>query len=204
MDLPMSGATVVAAADAVRWRRGAALLFVVAVLSWAELGWRLGVDLAAGRHVHLAVTAALMAVAHLAGNGLEASAYVLWWRAHGARLPWGWFFVALVALSLVDRCAVALADAARRAPALASWLAPLVGPELLRARVFRVEPGAWAAFGGLGLLALARIGATACLQAALTGRRVREALAVTMLAWLGTRVALWWIVDLVRGRSPLP
>jgi hypothetical protein len=189
--------------EAARWRRGAALLFALALLSWAELGWRQGGSLAA-RHVNLAVAAGLMTAAHLAAGAIEASAYVLWWRTRGARLAWSPFFVGLVALSLVDRCAASLAALAQRAPALAPWLAPLAGPQLVRASLPGLEPGLWAAFGGLGLLTLARITATAWLQAAGTGRRLRAALVATALAWLATRVAVWWTVDLVRGMSPLP
>jgi hypothetical protein len=204
MDSPMLTWYPPAARDAVRWRRGAALLFVLALASWAELGWRQGSGFAAGRHVNLAVAAALMVAAHLAASAIEASAYALWWRGRGARLPWAPFFTGLVALSLVDRAAASLAALAQRMPALAPWLAPLVGPQLLRDRLPGVEPGLWAAFGGLGLLTLARIGATAWLQAAGTGRRLCAALAVTTLAWLATRIAVWWAVDLVRGMSPLP
>lgn len=203
MDSPILTWSAPAPADAVRWRRAAGLLFALALLSWGELGWRQGGALAA-RHVNLAVAAALMAAAHLVAGAIEASAYVLWWRTRGARLAWTPFFVALVALSLVDRCAASLAALAQRAPALAPWLAPLAGPQLVRGSLPGVEPGLWAGFGGLGLLTLARLGATAWLQAAGTGRRLRAALAVTALVWLVTRVAVWWSVDLVRGMSPLP
>jgi hypothetical protein len=203
MDSPILTWSAPAPPDAARWRRTAALLFVLALLSWAELGWRQGGSLAAPR-VNLAVTAGLMAAAHLAASAIEASVYVLWWRTRGARLAWPPFFVGLVALSLVDRCAASLAALAQRAPALAPWLAPLVGPQLVRGSLPGLEPGLWAAFGGLGLLALARLGATAWLQAAGTGRRLRAALAVTALVWLATRVAVWWSVDLLRGMSPLP
>ena len=190
--------------DAVRWRRAGALLFVVALVSWWELGWRQAGALGAVRQAGPAVAAALMAAAHLAASAVEASAYALWWRTRGARLPWWPFFVGLVALSLVDRLATGLAELALRSPSLAPWLAPLAGPQLVRGRPSGAEAGLWAAFGGLGALTVARIAATAWLQAAGTGRRLRAALAVTALAWLVTRVAVWWTVDLVRGRSPLP
>jgi hypothetical protein len=53
------------------------------------------------------------------------------------------------------------------------------------------------------LLTLARIAITAWLQSVGTGRRLRGPLLVTSLAWLATRVALWWAMDLFRGMSPL-
>lgn len=190
--------------DAVRWRRAGALLFVLALISWWELGWRQAGALGAGRQAAPAVAAGLMAAAHLAASAVEASAYALWWRTRGARLPWRPFFVGLVALSLVDRLATGLAELALRSPSLAPWLAPLAGPQLVRARLPGLEPGLWAAFGGLGALTLVRLAATALLQAAGTGRRLQAALAVTALVWLATRVAVWWTVDLVRGMSPLP
>jgi hypothetical protein len=203
MDTPILTWSAAAPPDADRWRRAAALLFALALLSWAESGWRQGSGLAVPR-ASLAITAALMVAAHLAASGVEAAAYVLWWRTRGARLAWAPFFVGLVALSLADRCAASLTALAEHAPALAAWLAPVAGAQLVRGALPGVEPGLWAAFGGLGLLTLARIAATAWLQAAGTGRRLRAALAVTALAWLFTRVAVWWCLDLVRGMSPLP
>ena len=202
--MPAWSAPVPVRDDAARWRRATVLLFALALAAWAEMGWRQGSALLAGRHPDLAVAAALMVAAHLAASAIEASAYVLWWRTRGARLAWRPFFAALVALSLVDRCSASLASLAARAPALAPWLAPLAGPQLVRDSLPGVEPGLWAAFGGLGLLTLARLGATAWLQAAGTGRRLRVALALTAGVWLATRVAVWWAADLARGRSPLP
>jgi len=204
VDSPILTWSVPAGPEGARWRRGVALFCLLAIASWWELGWRQGSVLAASRHVSLALPAALMVAAHLAASAIEASAYVLWWRTRGARLPWRPFFAGLVALSLVDRCAASLASLAERAPALVPYLAPLVGPQLWRTRPPGVEPGLWAAFGGLGLLTLARIGATAWLQSAGTGRRWRVAIVVTAITWLASRVAVWWAVDLVRGRSPLP
>ncbi len=204
MNSPMLTWSAPEPTGASRWRPGVALLFVLAVASWAELGWRQGGSAGLGRHVPVAVMAGLMVAAHLAGSALEASAYALWWRTRGARLRWRPFFVGLVALSLVDRCSASLAALARQVPALAPWLAPLAGPQLVPGLLPDVEPGLRAAFGGLGLLTLARIGATAWLQASGTGRRLRAALAVTACAWLAGRVAVWWLADLVRGASPLP
>jgi hypothetical protein len=186
-----------------RLHRMNVFLSLVALASWWELGLRQGAELGAARPLNLAVAAAIMVLARLAASGVEALAYTVWWRTRGARLPYARFLVALVALSLVDRFAQDLAALAGREPALAPWLAPLAGLQLLAERWSGVEPGARAAFGGLGLLALARIGITAWLQSAGTGRHLREALLVTVTAWFATRVALWWTMDLMRGMSPL-
>ena len=178
-------------------------LFVVALASWWELGYRQGADAGAGRSLNPAIAAAIMVLARLAVSAVEALAYTLWWRTRGARLPYARFLMALVALSLVDRFTEGLAVLAGRAPALAGWLAPLAGLQLLRDRWPGAEPGLWVAFGSLGLLTLARLTITAWLQSAAIGRRLRGALLVTALAWLATRIALWWTADLVRGMSPL-
>jgi hypothetical protein len=186
-----------------RLHRMNVFLFLVALASWWELGFRQGPDVAAGQHLNLAVAATVMMLARLGASAVEALAYALWWRTRGARLPYARFLVALVALSLVDRCAEGLAALAGRVPALAAGLAPVAGLQLLRDRWPGLEPGLWVAFGSLGLLTLARITITAWLQSAALGRRLRGPLLLTTLAWLGTRVALWWTLDLFRGTSPL-
>jgi len=189
--------------DLRRMQRLNVFLFLVALASWWELGWRQGSALGAGRHPDLAVAATIMVLARLGTSAVEALAYALWWRTRGARLAYGRFLVGLVALSLVDRFAQSLAALAARTPALAPALAPLAGLQLLRERFPGAEPGLWTALGSLGLLTLARITVTAWLQSAGTGRRLRGALLVTALAWLVTRVALWWTMDLFRGMSPV-
>lgn len=178
-------------------------LFLVALATWGEAGWRQGAALAAGTtHLPVAVAAALMIASRLAAGAVEALAYALWWRGRGARLPFARFFVALVALSLVDRCTLGLAALAAANPGLAPLLAPLAGPQALGAR-FDAGAGLRAACGAIGALTLARVVITAWLQSVQAGRRMREALAVTAVAWLGSRVAVWWLVDLARGMSPI-
>jgi hypothetical protein len=186
-----------------RMQRLNVFLFLIALASWWELGLRQGGELGAGQHLNLAVAATIMVLARLAASAVEALAYALWWRTRGARLPYARFLVALVALSLVDRFAQSLVALAGRAPALTPWLAPVAGLQLLKDRLPGAEPVLWVAFGSLGLLTLARIAITAWLQSAGTGRRLRGPLLVTTLAWLGTRVAMWWALDLFRGMSPL-
>ena len=195
--------TARATPDPRRMHRMNVFLFLIAVASWWELGLRQGGEFGAGQHLNLAVAATLMVLARLAASAVEALAYTLWWRTRGARLPYARFLVALVALSLVDRFAQSVATLAGRAPALAPWLAPLAGLQLLKDRWPGAEAGLWVAFGSLGLLTLARIAITAWLQSAGTGRRLRGPLLVTTVAWLATRVGLWWTMDLFRGMSPL-
>jgi hypothetical protein len=203
MDSSAAALAAPAVPDHRRLHRMNVFLFLIALASWWQLGYRQGGDAGAGQHLNVAVAATIMVLARLAVSAVEALAYALWWRTRGARLPYARFLVALVALSLVDRFAQSMAALAGRAPALAPWLAPVAGFQLVRDRWPGMEPGLWVAFGSLGLLTLARIAITAWLQSAGTGRRLRGPLLVTTLAWLATRVALWWSMDLFRGMSPL-
>jgi hypothetical protein len=198
------GASRVLRGHPVDWRFDRMTLFlaVVSLVFWCEAGWRQGAALFGdAAPAKLAIAAGLMLFSRLGANALEALGYSLWWRARGARLPYGRFLVALVALSLVDRFSLALTALAARTPELGPLLAPLAGPQTLGAR-FDPGPGLRAAGGALGALTLSRIVITAWLQSARTGRRMRGALAVTALVWLGSRVALWWLLDLARGVSP--
>jgi hypothetical protein len=185
-----------------------AILLVVALFSWWDLAYRQGglPVSGAGRtgpHLDPAVAATILVLARIAVSAVEALAYSLWWRTRGARLPFGPFLVALLALSLLDRCAISLATLAERTPALAPWLAPVAGLHLLAARQPMGESGLASASGSLGLLALARITMTARVQATALSRGLGGPLLVTGAIWLVTRVALWWTMDLVRGMSPV-
>jgi len=188
-----------AASAGPRLHRLHVFLLVVALLSWWEAAWRQGAALGAGQHLNLAFAATIMVTARLAASACEALAYVLWWRTRGARLPYVRFLVALVALSLVDRFALSLGGLAERTPALAGWLAPIAGLQL----VGRHASALATSFGSFGLLTLARLVVTAWLQAEGLGRRLGGPLLVTVAAWLVTRVALWWTLDLLRGMSPV-
>ena len=192
-----------AAPDERRMHRMNLFLFLVALVFWWEAGYRQGASFGSGLRMNLAVAATLMVLMRLAASAVEALAYRLWWRTRGARLPYARFLVALIAISLVDRFGQSLFTVAGRDPSIAPWLAPIAGVQLLKPGLPYVEPGLWAAFGGLGLLTLARILLTAWFQSLGTGRRLRGPLALTTLAWLVTRVAVWWTVDLARGMSPL-
>jgi hypothetical protein len=146
---------------------------------------------------------ALVAAAKLAGALTEAAFYVLWWRSRGRGLPFWRFFCVVASISLADVFAIGLAERLRTAsPGAALWLAPLVGFHALGSGVG--SSGLRAAFGGLGLLTVLRIFVTARAQSRGTGARFAAALGWTALFWIMGRVAMWWLADLLRGRSPLP
>ncbi len=176
---------------------------VVALVAWCWVAWRDGAAAFHGPRQHAAVAAALMLLARLGASAVEAGAYVLFWRVRGERLPYARFLMGLVALSLADYLALCLTGLARHDAALAPWLAPLAGVSLVRERWPGIEPGLWSGFGSLGLLTLGRVAMTGWLQAHVLGRRLRGPLLVTFVAWLASRVVVWWTVDLARGLSPV-
>ncbi len=152
-----------------------------------------------GRLSDSAVSAAAFAAlaTRTAGHGLEAAFYSAIWRARGLRVGFVWMLCMVISLSLLD----ALAGATARIGAGGDmpWLAPLIGlravPDLIRG-----WGGAGVAFGGVGLLSLARVLGTAYVQRQ-EGAPWRGALALTMAAWLAGRLAMWWGADLMRGWS---
>lgn len=133
----------------------------------------------------------------------EAAIYVLWWKSRSARLQY-WRFAAWIAvLSVADLFGFALGRAGEEAPdVLQIVCAILAGRGALNDSPV-VESGAMAAFGNFGVLTLLRIGMTAWAQARGTGRALGGPLAITVHAWLLTRLTTWWSFDLVRGLSPV-
>jgi hypothetical protein len=186
-----------------RARRTYVAIAIVALVSWWEAAYRQGGDVGLGRHLNLAAAATIMVVARVAGSAIEALVYTLWWRTRAARLPYVPIWVALVALSVVDRLALSLAWVATRTPALAPWLAPVAGLHLLGSSWLAAEPGLRVALGSLGLLTLTRITMTAWFQAAVLRRPLGGTFLVTGVVWLASRVMQWWTTDLLRGMSPI-
>ncbi len=184
--------------------RAYAVFLVLALVSWWQVAWRQAGDLGLGRTSDLALAAGLAIGLRLAGTAIEAGAYALWWRARGARLPYLAFAVALLALSVVDRLALSLAQLASRTPEPAAWIAAVGGLHLIGRGWLAGEPGLRAALGSIGALTLLRLAMTAWLQAAALRRGLGGPLLVTLGLWAMTRVALWWATDLLRGVSPLP
>jgi hypothetical protein len=150
----------------------------------------------APRHVPPRLAASFGVFTQLAFSALEAFLYARAWRAAGRTLPWARTAATLFVISALEAFAVFLLqrpDAARFA-----WL---VGPRA-------AWPGGIAAsalaraFGGAGALAFARIALTARAQAGAAGARFAAALALVLAGWLGSRLVLWWTLDLVRGFAP--
>jgi hypothetical protein len=78
----------------------------------------------------------------------------------------------------------------------------VIGIGLLRQRFPGLGAGVWAGFGTAGLLTGLRIYLTARQQARALETPIAGPLALTLTAWLVTRVAVWWGLDLLRGMSP--
>ena len=181
---------------------GTIVWLVLVWLYWFELGREtLGTtlgDAASPRAVALAAIGGVLA--RIVAEAIEAGFYVTFWRALGRRLSFPAFFLTIVSLSILDMVALQLAHVAGDPPA--AWIAVLCGFQVLPGALAG-EPGLRVAFGGVGLLALARVAATARAQKAAGGRWTAAA-ALTSATWLAGRLATWWITDLVRGASPLP
>jgi len=162
--------------------------------------WRVAETTSAGR---LPSSGALVVAAKLAGGLTEAAFYVLWWRSRGRSLPFWRFFCVAASISLADVFAIGLSERLRTAPhGAVLWLTPLVGLHALGAGAG--SSALRAAFGSLGLLTLLRIGVTARAQSRGAGVSFVAALGWTALFWAMGRVAMWWLADLLRGKSPLP
>jgi hypothetical protein len=170
---------------------------------WFEIRRQLGAAPGGVAWLGLGGAASLALGARLLATLSEAGVYCLWWRGRGARLPY-WRFVAWVgSLSTTDLLRFSLRRAVETSGDLArAFAAALAGPATFEpAR--SADSGLAMAFGDLGLLTLLRIFMTAWAQAEGTGRPVRGAIAVTLAAWLITRLAAAWSFDLARGLSPV-
>jgi hypothetical protein len=173
------------------------------VLVMSIAWWNAGRDVLAGAAAHAPATAAppamavAFALAKLGGHLIEAAAYRAWWTLRAVRVRYLDLLAAVVSLSLLDLLGLALRSRASGA----AWLPWVVGP---RAGGIAGAGGLGVAFGALGLLTLLRLAGTAYVQRRLSGRGLTESFALTLGLWLATRLAVWWAVDLLRGRSPVP
>jgi len=143
-----------------------------------------------------AIATATVALAALA----EAGVYGMLWAARGRRLPLAAAFVAVVQAGVCELVALRVLDFSRGAPV--AWAAALAGARAL-APDGRAGSALALAFGGAGLLSLARLALFAGFQARLAGGRFREAFALTCAVWLLSHVAQWWLLELFAGRSVL-
>lgn len=140
------------------------------------------------------VATAAVAAAALA----EAALYGMLWAARGRRLPLAAAFVAVLQAGVLELVALRVLEFAGEGPS--PWVAALAGVRALRTGG-RAGSALAVAFGGAGLLALARLAIFAGLQASLVRCRFREAFALTCGVWLCSRVAQWWLVELLAGRG---
>jgi len=146
---------------------------------------------------------ALSVLGRFAGFGIEAGFYILWWKMQQRRVRPACFFAWIVTFSLLDFLGLGLGRLASHHSGASPWLAPVAGIGLLRSRWPDLGAGAWASFGTAGLLTGLRIYLTARQQARALRSPLVGPLALTLCAWLLTRVAVWWGVDLLRGMSPV-
>ena len=187
----------------------AAPLRLPGVLVWLALVWlywfeisretlaaSLG-DQATARAVTFAALGGV--IGRIASEAIEAGFYVTFWRSLGRGLEFPRLFIAIASFSLLDAAAVGLTQWAGDSPP--SWIVPFVGFRVLP-EVLAGASGLRVAFGGFGLLTLARIAGTAHAQRA-TGAGWGSTLGLTTALWLAGRVVTWWTVDLLRGMSPL-
>lgn len=150
-------------------------------------------------HGHIP-NAALVGVAiQFATTALETAWYRAWWWRAGRTLPYLRALVMLLQVSLFECLALRLL--AGGAHADEPWRIWLAGPRV--AWVSGAPDGVAFALGGFGLLAALRLALTAEVQVGAARASRRSAFAVTLGAWLATRVALLCAFDLARGRSSL-
>jgi hypothetical protein len=175
------------------------------VLVMSIAWWNAGRDVLAGGAAHApaattpAAVAVAFALAKLTGHLIEAAVYRAWWRLRAVRVSYLDLLAAVVSLSLFDLLGLAV----RARAAGAAWLPWIVGPRAAGV-AGAGEAGLAVAFSALGLLTLLRLAGTALVQRRLSGRGLGESIALTLGLWLATRLAVWWTVDLLRGRSPVP
>jgi hypothetical protein len=178
------------ASDARAW--GTALLVVplwIAALVRAARAWP------APPLSGAAMVAAALAAQALATLG-EALALRTAWGALGRRAAVRALAPRLFAASAAEAFAVAVAAGTGALPVgLAVVLAG--------ARAASDAPtGAWGrAWAALGVLTLVRLALSAAAQAEVARVRWRDALVVALVAWLATRLAMWWTLVLLQGRT---
>jgi hypothetical protein len=138
--------------------------------------------------------------AQLGFTAFEALAAAALWRLAGYPVGWSALAPRILAASAAETLAVSIA--AGRARLALSWAALLAGPRALRGP--SGEHGLAAAFAAVGLLALARVLLSAWLQARAARAGLETALALVLAMWLVSRLAVWWMIDLLQGRSFQP
>ena len=170
---------------------------------WKEILAQVQAAASAGEAVDPHTMAALTLGARALGALSESAFYVLWRKSSEACLPYWRFTYWVASLSAADLLGFALRRVVGEAPGfLRISCAVLTGPAALDPAPV-ADPGVMAAFGGLGVLTLLRVGMTAWAQARGIGRSLGGPLLLTTSAWLLTRLAGWWSLDLMKGLSPV-
>jgi hypothetical protein len=184
---------------------------LAAAVCWWAVVWRQAADFRAdlasteGLPLPIPALITITVAGRFAGLVAEALFYWTWWRSWGAPFRFGRFFHTLALISLVDAWAVTLRALVRDVEdGGRTWLAPLLGIDLLHDGPPGAVATVWVAFGSLSLLTAVRIWATAAAQRRETGRTWSVVLGITIAAWTVTRIITWWTFDLARGASPLP
>jgi hypothetical protein len=150
----------------------------------------------------IGIGVALALAFKLAGNLVETAFYSGWWLLRDARIPFGALWTWILSLSLLDAVALVMPWAFEpKGEVVRLAFAVLFGANALLEPGEVVHGSEWMVFGGFGVLAVARIVATAWVQSKLACRRLRGPLALTACAWLAVRVATWWLGDLLRGHA---
>lgn len=184
------------------WPRWTLVLLVPGpLLAWHDALARVLATSAPPATAHAAAASALLPWLGTALAGAAALAetllYGMLWRARGRTLRVPETAVTLLNLSVLELVAERLV-----APGGGAWRAWLAGA---RATWTGAPPGALAAaFGSAGVLTGLRVVLAATVQAAGSGARVREGLAMVGVGWLVSHVVLAWSLAMVWGRSVMP
>jgi hypothetical protein len=138
--------------------------------------------------------------AQLAFTAGEAAAAAACWRALGRRVPWRVLAPRLLAASSAETLAVSIASGRAHLPR--GWALALAGPRAAEAS--GPPHGIMAAFAAVGALALVRLLLSAWLQSRAARASFGAAFGLVLAMWLASRFAVWWMFDLLQGRSFQP
>ena len=178
----------------------------LAAAIWFEVLWR-AAELAPPARLSTAMAAAVGLATQVAFVAVEASLGTAAWAVLGRRVRWRSLAPALLTASVAEAVAVWVVSGASRLPEPVRVL--LVGAR--GALEPTSESSLSRAFAGFGLLAILRLLLTTCAHAdalkACAGpqlshrRRWQDAVLLVLAFYGASRLALWWGLDLLRGRS---
>lgn len=162
---------------------------------WFEVLWQSAAREPLGEFPEVAA-AALALGAQLGFSAVEAACLCTAWGVQGIAVAWRQMLPRLVVASGLEAFAVAAAVGSLDIP-------DAVAVVLAGARVHpdAIGSGLARAFATFGALTLARLAASAWLQAGLARVRFARALAVVTTLYLATRLLMWWTYALLQGHS---